>query len=90
VYALDAASGDKLWDFATGDSVLSSPAVADGSVFVGSIGHNKVYTKVVCSRIKNSPAKPSATPSLTSSGISKDRPILLVLLALALELALAL
>jgi outer membrane protein assembly factor BamB len=36
VYALDAASGDKLWEFATGASVTSSPAVVDGVVFVGS------------------------------------------------------
>ena len=38
MYALDAASGDKLWEFAKG---CSSPAVADGVVFVGSCD-NKV------------------------------------------------
>jgi len=36
VYALDAASGQLKWKFATGDVVHASPAVADGVVFVGS------------------------------------------------------
>ena len=36
MYALDAASGDKLWEFETGDEVLSSPAVMGGTVYVGS------------------------------------------------------
>jgi eukaryotic-like serine/threonine-protein kinase len=36
VYALDAASGRKLWQFQTGDVVHASPAVADGVVYVGS------------------------------------------------------
>ena len=41
VYALDAASGDKLWEFETGDGVVSSPAVVGGTVYVGS-NDNKV------------------------------------------------
>ena len=36
VYALDAATGDKLWEFKTGSWVESSPAVVDGVVYVGS------------------------------------------------------
>ena len=36
VYALDAASGDKLWEFFTGNDVCSSPAVVGGTVFIGS------------------------------------------------------
>ena len=36
MYALDAASGVKLWEFETGGSVYSSPAVVGGKVFVGS------------------------------------------------------
>ena len=36
MYALDAASGGKLWEFATGGDVYSSPAVVGGTVFVGS------------------------------------------------------
>ena len=35
-YALDAASGDLLWKFQTGDVVHSSPAFADGVVYFGS------------------------------------------------------
>ena len=41
MYALDAASGGKLWEFETGDRVSSSPAVVGGTVFVGS-DDNKV------------------------------------------------
>jgi PGF-CTERM protein len=36
VYALDAATGDKQWQFEANDRVRSPPMVADGTVFVGS------------------------------------------------------
>jgi outer membrane protein assembly factor BamB len=36
VYALDAATGAKLWSFPTGSDVRSSPAVANGMLYVGS------------------------------------------------------
>ena len=36
VYALDAATGEARWKFATGDVVHASPAFADGIVYVGS------------------------------------------------------
>ena len=36
LYAVNAASGTKVWEFATGGYVQSSPTVADGLVFVGS------------------------------------------------------
>ena len=39
MYALDAASGDKLWEFGTWNSVSSSPAVVGGTVYVGSWDH---------------------------------------------------
>jgi glucose dehydrogenase len=42
VYALDAATGAKKWEFLTGNDVSSSPAVANGVVYVGS-NDNKVY-----------------------------------------------
>jgi outer membrane protein assembly factor BamB len=41
VYALDAASGNKIWNYPTSGMVLSSPAVANGVVYVG--GGNVVY-----------------------------------------------
>jgi uncharacterized repeat protein (TIGR01451 family) len=40
VYALNASTGAKLWSFATGDTVFSSPAVANGVVYVGSFDGN--------------------------------------------------
>ncbi len=36
IYALDASTGAKLWQFTTGSTVESSPAVANGVVYVGS------------------------------------------------------
>jgi outer membrane protein assembly factor BamB len=36
VYALDASAGTELWSYATGAPVYSSPAVANGMVYVGS------------------------------------------------------
>jgi outer membrane protein assembly factor BamB len=40
VYALDAATGDRLWSYTTGEVVGSSPAVANGAVYVGSADGN--------------------------------------------------
>jgi outer membrane protein assembly factor BamB len=42
VYALNAMTGAKIWNFTTGNYVYSSPAVADGVVYVGSLD-SKVY-----------------------------------------------
>ncbi|MGA8762433.1 MAG: PQQ-binding-like beta-propeller repeat protein, partial [Candidatus Sulfotelmatobacter sp.] len=42
VYALNASTGAKLWNFTTGRYVHSSPAIANGVVYVGSYD-NKVY-----------------------------------------------
>lgn len=40
VYALNAATGVKLWSFLTGGEVFSSPAVANGVVYIGSEDDN--------------------------------------------------
>ena len=40
VYALNAKTGVKLWSYATGDIVASSPAVGNGVVYVGSYDKN--------------------------------------------------
>ena len=40
VYALDAATGAKLWSYHTGGAVYSSPTVANGVVYVGSYDYN--------------------------------------------------
>ena len=42
VYALNASTGAKLWSYATGAGVQSSPAVANGVVYFGS-GDDNVY-----------------------------------------------
>ena len=42
VYALDASTGQKLWSYTTGDDGHSSPAVANGEVYVGS-NDGKLY-----------------------------------------------
>jgi len=36
VYAVDSATGERRWTFETGGPVYSSPAIADGAVYVGS------------------------------------------------------
>ena len=38
IWALDASTGAILWSYATGDTSYSSPAVANGVVYVGSYG----------------------------------------------------
>ena len=42
IYALNATTGDIIWNYTTGGGIWSSPAVASGFVFVGS-GDNRVY-----------------------------------------------
>ena len=43
VYALDEMTGKKIWKFQTRWQVVSTPAVADGRVFVGAENDDKVY-----------------------------------------------
>ena len=40
VYALNANTGTKIWNYTTGNWVRSSPTVANGIVYVGSWDHN--------------------------------------------------
>ena len=40
VYALNARTGAKLWNYRTGAAVVSSPAVANGVVYIGSEDFN--------------------------------------------------
>jgi outer membrane protein assembly factor BamB len=42
VYALNARTGAKLWSYATGSSVYSSPSVVNGMVYIGS-DDDKIY-----------------------------------------------
>jgi eukaryotic-like serine/threonine-protein kinase len=46
VYALNARTGTKLWSYATNGYVISSPAVANGVVYVGSNDSNVYALKV--------------------------------------------
>src|SRR5882672_9614129 len=55
MYALNAISGDVLWGFASGGSVLDGPSIVDGTVYWGSgyrnirpgTGNNKLYAFTV-------------------------------------------
>jgi len=40
VYALDASSGEEIWNYQTGGAVYSSPAVVDGVMYIGSMDSN--------------------------------------------------
>jgi len=40
VYALNAANGTKVWNYATGSLVWSKPAIANGIVYIGSMDNN--------------------------------------------------
>ena len=52
VYALDAATGDKLWDFETGDKIWATPAVNDDTLLIGSFD-KKLYALNVYSGSQN-------------------------------------
>jgi outer membrane protein assembly factor BamB len=42
VYCLDAGTGSLLWKFQTNGPIVSTPAVQDGIVYIGSMDH-QVY-----------------------------------------------
>lgn len=42
VYALDAITGDKLWEFETDDKIWSTPAISNGALYIGSFD-KKLY-----------------------------------------------
>jgi polyvinyl alcohol dehydrogenase (cytochrome) len=55
MYALDAATGEILWSFASGGSVIDGPSIADGFVYWGSGYHigtnnNKLYAFTIPGR----------------------------------------
>jgi polyvinyl alcohol dehydrogenase (cytochrome) len=49
MYALDATTGNILWNFASGGTVVDGPSIVDGALYWGSgyhlagTGNNKVY-----------------------------------------------
>jgi len=51
VYALKASTGARLWNYPTGSNVSSSPAVANGVVYVGSQDHS-VYALDAATGVK--------------------------------------
>src|SRR5437764_15088157 len=65
LYALDAQTGDEYWSYATGGRIDSSPAVAEGVIYVGSHDHmvyalsaqtgEKLWSYTTGGRINSSP-----------------------------------
>jgi polyvinyl alcohol dehydrogenase (cytochrome) len=76
MFALDAATGQILWQFDAGSSVNAAPAVVDGSVYWGSgyaraaegSGNNKLFAFSIDGRSDTAP--PSTTISLSPSSPS--------------------
>jgi hypothetical protein len=62
IYALDASAGSLIWSYSTGWNVESSPAVADGRVYVGS-DDGRVYA------FGSTTAGPNYTVTFTESGL---------------------
>lgn len=75
MYALDAATGRILWQFAAGSTVNAAPAVANGSVYWGSgyaraaegSGNNKLYAFSIFGVV-------DTTPPVTTITLSPARP----------------
>src|SRR5262245_57556571 len=67
VLALDRRSGARIWDFATGDSVLAAPAVQSGRVYAGSYDGHVYALDAAAGRLvwKRDTAKPVvSTPAV--------------------------
>ena len=58
VYALDAATGHLRWTYTTGDQVDSGPAVAGGTVYIGSTDYTVYALKAAQSLNLNSATNP--------------------------------
>jgi outer membrane protein assembly factor BamB len=61
VYCLDAASGDRIWQFQTEKQGFSSPAVAGGKIYVGEGLHTDTGCKIYC--VDTAGRKVWATPT---------------------------
>jgi glucose dehydrogenase len=79
VYALNAATGAFIWNYTTGGAVYSSPAVANGVVYVGS-NDGKVYA--FGSPQKTTPSSPSLSPAATPPN-TEPEPLTTALVAAA-------
>jgi polyvinyl alcohol dehydrogenase (cytochrome) len=69
MYALDATTGNILWNFASGGSVIDGPSIVDGALYWGSgykeirgTGNNKVYAFTL-----TRPERATGTPTITTS-----------------------
>jgi polyvinyl alcohol dehydrogenase (cytochrome) len=69
MYALDATTGNILWNFASGGSVIDGPSIVDGALYWGSgykeirgTGNNKVYAFTLAR-----PESGTGTPITTTS-----------------------
>jgi outer membrane protein assembly factor BamB len=71
VYAFNATTGAKLWDYTTGYWVYSSPAVANGFVYVGSDDGN-IYA------ISNAAAVTSHATSNAAAGTAPGIDVVLI------------
>lgn len=68
LYALNATNGNRIWRYSTGAPIVSSPAVADGRVFFGSLDNSVYALGPIVPKLQVSV---SASPSsLRSGGIS--------------------
>jgi outer membrane protein assembly factor BamB len=74
MYALDAITGNILWNFASGGSVIDGPSIVDGALYWGSgykeirgTGNNKVYAFTLAPRTGNTgtPVSTTSTPSVS-------------------------
>jgi len=68
VYALNATTGAKLWNYGTGNGLISSPAVANGVVYVGGLS-NVVYA------IGNQPTQTRITLTASTTTPAANQPI---------------
>jgi len=86
LYAIDAVTGTKKWQFATGSGIRSSPAVSNGVVYVGSDDGNLYAIGQKPTTLKTTPtATPTPVPTPSNNGdFNLSLPIITVLALLFL------
>jgi outer membrane protein assembly factor BamB len=70
VHALNATTGAQLWQYTTGGEVLSSPAVANGTVYVGGDDFN-VHAFSNTTNPAQAPARPDPATLRPNPGLGQ-------------------
>lgn len=87
IYAVNAKTGQQIWNYTTGDEITSSPAIADGVLFIGSFDNNVYALNISGGNPLIPKTNPNSNHSTTNPGPTKSGSLpLTVFCAMAIAL----